>query len=89
MIGLPDRLDKRDVWSLAASASDLQIEWIDGVKGEDISEKARPAGWTAKQNLPHLVEAENATLGSYRAHLNAIKRYVSTVAPGGKCLARC
>ena len=43
MISLPERSDKRDVWALAAAASDLSLDWVDGVRGEEIPFKAIPA----------------------------------------------
>jgi hypothetical protein len=42
VIGLPDRSDKRDALSLMASLTGVQLEFIDGVKGEEVSDKALP-----------------------------------------------
>lgn len=39
---MPDRRDKRDVAALAAFVSGLEIEFVDGVPGSEISTKERP-----------------------------------------------
>lgn len=41
-IGLPERTDKRDFLSLAASISGFKVEWLDGVKPKTLQEKAMP-----------------------------------------------
>lgn len=54
---------------LQAAVSNMQIEFLDGVKGDDISEKAIPLDDTGEHLGP-------ANLGSWRAHMNVIHEYV-------------
>lgn len=42
VIGLPERSDKRDALALMAGVTDIELTWIDGVRGSDISNKALP-----------------------------------------------
>lgn len=68
-MGLPSRTDRRDGMALQAALSELSIEFIDGVAGENISEKAIPVG----KDLKHLTGGE---LGCWRGHINALQEYV-------------
>ncbi|KAJ5547876.1 Glycosyl transferase family 25 [Penicillium frequentans] len=43
-IGLPERTDKYDLLTLAASLSWFKVEWLDGVRPESLSEKAISKG---------------------------------------------
>jgi len=46
-IGLPERSDKRDALALTSSLTGFKIDWVDGVKGESVPDKALPFGaWT-------------------------------------------
>ncbi|KAF2179429.1 glycosyltransferase family 25 protein [Zopfia rhizophila CBS 207.26] len=67
-IGMPDRSDKRDAFSLAASLSGMQFEWMDGVDGAKVSNKALPDSWSKEQS--------NGTLGCWRAHMNVMQKIV-------------
>jgi hypothetical protein len=49
VINLPSRTDYRDAKSLSAVVSNLQLDWIDGVSGDDVLEKAPPPGDLARQ----------------------------------------
>ncbi|KAK7962394.1 uncharacterized protein PG986_003219 [Apiospora aurea] len=69
VIGLPERTDKRDAMTLTSSLTGFNLEWIDGVKGEAVPDKAIPFGKN-RDNLP------NTYLGSWRSHMNAIRRQV-------------
>ena len=40
IINLPSRTDHRDAMSLSAAVSNLQLDWIDDVSGDDVLEKA-------------------------------------------------
>ncbi|KAL8731790.1 MAG: hypothetical protein Q9166_003237 [cf. Caloplaca sp. 2 TL-2023] len=42
-IGLPERSDRRDTLALTATVSDIDLEWIDAVKGSEVHTKAWPA----------------------------------------------
>ena len=48
-VGLPERTDKRDALALIARLTGLNIEWIDGVRGESIPDKAVPFGADRKE----------------------------------------
>ncbi len=71
VVGLPSRTDRRDNMQLQASISGLEIEFIDGVKGGDVSEKAVPTNEDGVQLSP-------AGIGSWRAHMNAVHEYVKS-----------
>lgn len=67
VIGLPERTDKRDAMALTSSVTGFHVEFVDGVKGESIPDKAVPFGADRKALW------EN-NLGSWRGHMNAIRR---------------
>lgn len=69
VVGLPERSDKRDAIALAASLTGFNVEWINGVRGESVPDKAVPFG----VDREILMETN---LGSWRGHMNAIRRYV-------------
>lgn len=66
-ISLPERSDKRDALDLMASLTGFDIDWEDGVKASSIAEKAVPHGIG-------LDRAKDNFLGSWRGHMNAIRR---------------
>ena len=66
MVGLPERSDKKDATTLAASLTDIDLEWIDGVDGASIPEKALPYG-----EAVHRMKTTH--LGCWRGHMNAIR----------------
>lgn len=66
-IGLPERSDKRDALSLMASLSNVDIDWIDGVKMSALSAKSAPFGI-------NFTAMEDNFLASWRSHMNAIRR---------------
>lgn len=39
---MKERTDKRDFLTLAASVSGFNVEWLDGVRPDDLSPKAMP-----------------------------------------------
>ena len=51
--------------SLAAAVSDLHVEYVDGVT--EVDKEARP---------PDSENVKDANLGAWRAHMNALRRYV-------------
>lgn len=69
VIGLPERSDKRDALTLTAALTGFHVEFVDGVKGETIPDKAVPLGTDR-----HVLGESN--LGSWRGHMNAIRRIV-------------
>lgn len=68
-IGLRERSDKRDALALMSSLVGFDIEWVDGVRGESVPDKAVPFGTDRK-----LLWENN--LGSWRSHMNAVRGIV-------------
>ncbi len=52
---------------LQAALSDIQIEFIDGVQGKDVPDKAVPKASPDSKRLG------DASIGSWRAHMNAAR----------------
>ncbi|TPX09593.1 uncharacterized protein E0L32_009194 [Thyridium curvatum] len=69
VVGLPERSDKRDAIALSAALTGFDVEWIDGVRGTDIPDKAVPFGVDRKKLM-------ETNLGSWRGHMNAVRRMV-------------
>jgi hypothetical protein len=67
VVGLPERTDKRDALTLTGALTGFNLEFIEGVKGESVSDKALPLG-VDRQALME------GNLGSWRGHMNAIRR---------------
>jgi len=67
-VSLPERTDHRDGLVLASAVSNIHFEFVDGVHGDAVLDKALPLG--EHSNLGA------STIGSWRAHLNAIARLV-------------
>lgn len=65
-VGLPERSDKRDALVLASSLTGFKVDWIDGVRGEQVVDKALPFG------IDRVKLWEN-NLGSWRGHMNAAR----------------
>ncbi|KAL9117819.1 MAG: hypothetical protein Q9187_005640 [Circinaria calcarea] len=68
-VSLPERTDHRDGLILASAVSNIKIEFVNGVQGGAVPEKALPPG-EHKGLTP-------STIGSWRAHLNAVARFGS------------
>lgn len=66
MVGLPDRSDRRDGMALQAAVSDIEIEFIDGIRGPQIPDKAVPI--PKDHDRP-----PDPVLGAWRGHMNAIR----------------
>ncbi|KAI1880576.1 hypothetical protein JX265_000816 [Neoarthrinium moseri] len=69
IVGLPSRTDRRDSMVLAAALSGLEIEFIDGVVGSAVPDKAIPTR-PGQGRLP------DPSVGSWRGHMNAIQEVV-------------
>lgn len=65
-INLPSRTDHRDQMSSAAHFTGLQIDYADGVR--EVDSKTLPPGGDPNAHI--------GVLGSWRAHLNIMRRYV-------------
>ena len=68
VLNLPERGDKRDALSLAGSLTDISFDYVDGVRGEAVVNKSLPHG-QEERKFPEPM------LGSWRAHMNAIRTY--------------
>ncbi|KAE9369423.1 glycosyltransferase family 25 protein [Stipitochalara longipes BDJ] len=68
-IGLPERSDKRDALALTSSLTEFKIDWIDGVKGQTIPDKALPFGVDR-------LKLWKTNLGSWRGHINTVRKVV-------------
>ncbi|KAI1345064.1 hypothetical protein F5Y15DRAFT_364734 [Xylariaceae sp. FL0016] len=69
VVGLPERSDKRDALALTSSLTGFHLEFVDGVKGNEIPDKAVPFGIDR-------VQFQDTNLGSWRGHMDAIRRIV-------------
>ena len=66
-INLPARTDHRDALLLTSAVSGIEVDWIDGVEGKDVLEKAMPQPGK---------DINAGNIGSWRAHLNALQESV-------------
>ena len=72
VINLPTRTDRRDAMTLAGALTGLDLDWIDGVAGDQIDDKAFPEDSSGKN-------ISKGNRGSWRAHMNALRRCVNVV----------
>ncbi|PQE08813.1 glycosyltransferase family 25 protein [Rutstroemia sp. NJR-2017a WRK4] len=66
VLSLEERTDKRDAFVLGASLTGFGVEFIAGLKGDKLSEKARPPG----------LKLVDGSYGAWRTHMNAISRII-------------
>lgn len=64
-INAPWRTDRKDSLILASVQSGIRLEWVDGVNGSSIDDRAFPQG--NHRQLP------KGNLGSWRAHMDAMR----------------
>ncbi|KAF2104799.1 hypothetical protein NA57DRAFT_71005 [Rhizodiscina lignyota] len=64
-INLPERTDRFDAMRLAATASDMDLYFVDGIRGEMVSDRVLPLG--AEKVLLSLGQR-----GKWRAHMDAL-----------------
>ncbi|KAK8104386.1 uncharacterized protein PG998_011419 [Apiospora kogelbergensis] len=76
VINRPARTDRRDAMTLAAAVSNLTLEWVDGVDGGAVEERVLPPGARPKPK-----SSDAAVRGSWRAHMNALRRVVEEGLP--------
>ncbi|KAJ6189226.1 hypothetical protein N7519_004134 [Penicillium mononematosum] len=70
-ISMKERTDKRDFLTLAASISGFKVEWLDGVRPDDLHPKAMPDGLDPSRVKPTVVAC-------WRAHMNALVKHSPT-----------
>ncbi|KAJ5138764.1 CAZyme family GT25 [Penicillium bovifimosum] len=64
-ISMKERTDKRDFLTLAASVSGFMVEWLDGVRPDELHPKAMPDGLNNSSVKP-------TAIACWRAHMNAL-----------------
>jgi hypothetical protein len=69
VINLPSRTNHRDLLLLTSVTSGIELDWIDGVEGKDVAEKALPPP-------VKIADVGLGNVGSWRAQLNALKEWV-------------
>ncbi|KIW72024.1 hypothetical protein PV04_00248 [Phialophora macrospora] len=69
-INLPERSDHRDGLVLATAVSNITVEFVEGIHGDKIPAKVLPPNFNQDLNP--------GSIGSWRAHMNAIRRVVET-----------
>ncbi|KAJ5504763.1 hypothetical protein N7463_007637 [Penicillium fimorum] len=69
-IGLKERTDKRDFLTVAASVSGFDVDWVDGVRSQDLQQKALPNGYNLSTIEPNVI-------GCWRAHMNVLKSVIA------------
>jgi hypothetical protein len=67
-INLPSRTDRRDALASSATVSNLSIDFIDGVYGDDVV----LANLSPEQNR----KINNNVKGSWKAHINVLTKSV-------------
>ncbi|KAH1286718.1 hypothetical protein KXX33_000313 [Aspergillus fumigatus] len=68
-IGLKERTDKRDFLALAASIVGFQVDWLDGVRPDEVHPKSLPQGLNMTIIKP-------TAAACWRAHMNALRTVV-------------
>jgi len=78
---MPSRTDRRDAITLAASVSNLDVDFIAGVGGDSIPEEAFPPGGSTES-----IKLSKGIKGSWRSHMNALQMCVNTSYSTGICI---
>ena len=66
VVSLPTRTDRRDAIVLAATLSNFEIEFVDGVRGETVPDKVIPPGLGRGR-------FNDGEIGCWRAHANVLQ----------------
>ncbi|KAL8858348.1 MAG: hypothetical protein Q9178_005029 [Gyalolechia marmorata] len=72
VINLPERYDKLDIFTLAASLTGFSHDVIEGIKGATVVNKTLPT----LDNIPKKEKSRNNIVGCWRAHLNFAQKIV-------------
>jgi hypothetical protein len=62
--------------TLAAALTELDITWVDGVAGKNVLDKVLPGKPESREGFTV------GNKGSWRAHMNVLQRWVSTISHG-------
>lgn len=73
VINLPERSDRRDSITLSAALSNIDIEIVDAVRGENVLDKVIPH--------PEVGRFMKAEIGCWRSHINIMQECVSILPP--------
>ncbi|KAL9131695.1 MAG: hypothetical protein Q9217_000436 [Psora testacea] len=73
VINLPERSDKLDAFTLAASLTGFSAEVLEGVKGADVANKTLPS----LEGLPKEESTRDNVVGCWRAHMNFARTMIS------------
>lgn len=65
---MPSRTDRRDASILAAAASNMKIDFIEGITGDQVPDVALPPG-----NKDESIKLYKGIRGSWRSHMNALQ----------------
>jgi hypothetical protein len=76
VVNLPERTDRRDGMALAAALSDIELDFIDAVRGVRVLDKALPPLPKGSHRI------SDANVGSWRGHMNAIREFVQARSVG-------
>ncbi|KAI0420364.1 hypothetical protein F5X98DRAFT_331914 [Xylaria grammica] len=68
-VGLPERTDKRDAFALTSALTGFYVTFVDAVRGESVPDRAIPFEVDRKALM-------ETNVGSWRSHMNAIRRIV-------------
>ncbi|KAK3316911.1 hypothetical protein B0H66DRAFT_535146 [Apodospora peruviana] len=69
VVNIPERTDRRDAMTLAAALSEIDVTWVDGVLGGDVTDRVLPADSWDK----HISRGNK---GSWRAHMNVLQTII-------------
>ena len=67
MINLPERTDHKDELIIAGSLLDIHFDFIPGIRGTDVPDRALPIPGDQRSQLGQ------GNVGSWRAHMNALQ----------------
>ncbi|KAH8591350.1 hypothetical protein B0O99DRAFT_690711 [Bisporella sp. PMI_857] len=68
VLSMPTRRDKRDALTLSAYFSGLELEFVDGVNGSEVSTKEYPNNWDMSEPI--------GTIGCWRGHMDIYSKMI-------------
>ncbi len=70
VVNMPERVYQRDSITLAAALSGISLDFVDGVRGEAVSDREFPPEADPRKFLP------DGAIGCWRGHIDALKELV-------------